>query len=123
MTGHVSEVIRQPRTYEVQDSVTRVADTNIYTIGDTISDVVTTATAAGVFTLDFKTQAQGYGSVMFTDFTMHKSDLDVVAASFALLLFTTLPALAGLGDNEAVAAFLLALRVIRRIRRALLHHV
>jgi len=101
MAGNATKIIRLPRTYEVQDSVTRPANATQYGAGDTISDVATTATAAGAFTLDFKTQAQGYGSVRFIDFTLHKSDHDVTAATFWLLLFTTLPALANFGDNDA----------------------
>jgi len=103
MAENVSDVRRFPRTYECQDSITRVADTNQYAAGDVISDHVTTPTAGAYFTLDFKTTAQGYGSVMLTDFTLHKSDHDVTSATFWLLLFTTLPTLANLDDNVQCA--------------------
>jgi hypothetical protein len=103
MAGNISEVNRFPRTYECQDSVTRPANADIYTAGDAISDNATTPTSAGYFALDFATQTQGYGSVVLTDFTLHKSDHDVTAASFWLLLFTTAPAFAGWEDNAALA--------------------
>ncbi len=103
MAANVTKVIRFPRTYEVQDTVTRPANADIYTAGDAISDNATTPTAAGYFALDFKTQAQGFGSVMLTDFTLHKSDHDVTAATIWLLLFTTAPAFAGWEDNAALA--------------------
>lgn len=94
---------RFPRTYEVQDSVTRPAgNTTQYAAGDAISDNATTATAAGYFALDFKTKGEGYGGLMLTDFTLHKSDQDQTAAAFALLLFTTAPAFAGFEDNVAL---------------------
>ena len=103
MAGNVSTVVGQPRTYEAQDSITRLANTTQYADGDILSDHATVPTAGAYFTLDFKTQAQGYGSVRLTDFTLHKSDLDETAADFDVLLFTTLPTLANLDDNAACA--------------------
>lgn len=103
MTGNVNNVSRFPRMYEVQDSITRLANATQYTAGDIISDHATVPTAGAYFTLDLKTTAQGYGSVTFTDFTLHKSDTDVTLASFAVFLFTTLPTLANLDDNAACA--------------------
>ena len=101
MAGNVSTVVGQPRTYEAQDSITRLANTTQYADGDILSDHATVPTAGAYFTLDFKTK-QG-GSVMLTDFTLHKSDLDETAADFDVLLFTTLPTLANLDDNAACA--------------------
>lgn len=101
MAGNVNNVSRFPRTYEVQDSITRLANATQYAVGDIISDHATTPTVGGYYTFDMKTTAQGYGSVTFTDFTFHKSDPDQVSAAFTLLLFTTLPTLANLDDNAA----------------------
>ena len=101
MAANTNSISIHPRTFECQDSVTRPADTTQYAVGDAISDATTTATAAGAFTLDFQTQVGG--SVVLTDFTLHKSDQDQTGAHIWLLLFTTLPALAGWDDNAAVA--------------------
>ncbi len=103
MAGNVNAVLSFPRIYEVQDSVTRPADTTQYAAGDAISDNATTATAAGTFTLDFKTRNPGYGSITLTDFTLHKSDHDVTTATFWLLLFDAMPAVAGWEDNAQLA--------------------
>lgn len=104
MAGNVSDVTRFPRTYEVQDTITRLANATQYAAGDIISNHATTPTAPGAyFNLDMKTAGSGYGSVMFTDFTLHKSDTDVVNASFAVFLFTTLPTLLNLDDNAQCA--------------------
>ena len=101
MAANTNQVQRTPRVVEAQDSVTRPADTTQYTEGDAISDNATTATAAGAFTLDLLVQAGG--SARITDITLHKSDHDVTTATFWLLLFTTLPAVAGWEDNAALA--------------------
>ena len=102
MAANANHVARFPSVWECQDSITRPNDANIYTAGDAISDNATTATAAGCFTLDFKTPAAG-GSIQLTDFTLHKSDHDVTAATFWLLLFDAMPAVAGWEDNGALA--------------------
>jgi hypothetical protein len=101
MAANTTSVGAQPRPIEMQDSVTRPADTTQYADGDAISDNATTATAAGAFTLD--TEMSLGGGVMFTDFTLHKSDHDETSADFDLLLFTTLPALTGWEDNGQLA--------------------
>ena len=103
MAANATRVPGTPRTYEAQDSITRPADTNQYAAGDVISDHTTTPTAGGYFTLSFPGYAAGYGSVMLTDFPLHKSDHDVTNASFAVLLFTTLPTLLNLDDNGQCA--------------------
>lgn len=104
MAGNASLVGPLPRTYEVQDTVTRPSgNTTQYTDGDAISDNATTPTAAGYFALDFKTLSGGYGSVLLTDFTLHKSDHDDTLAAIDVLLFTTAPAFAGWEDNAALA--------------------
>lgn len=92
---------RFPHVIEVQDSVTRPADTTAYADGDAISDNATTPTAAGYFIFTFNHKAGG--GLTFKDFTLHKSDHDTTNATFNLLLFTTLPALAGFEDNAAIA--------------------
>lgn len=90
-----------PRVAEAQASVTRPSDTTQYAAGDAISDNATTATAAGAFTLDFK---GGLGAgLTLTDFTLHKSDSDTTNATFTLLIFDALPAVAGWEDNAACA--------------------
>ena len=86
MAANTNSISIHPRTFECQDSVTRPADTTQYAVGDAISDATTTATAAGAFTLDFQTQVGG--SVLLTDFTLHKSDQDQTGADIWLLLFT-----------------------------------
>ncbi len=101
MAANTNTVSRPGRTIEVQDSVTRPNDSTQYAVGDAISDNATTATAAGAFTLDFGVEA-GSG-VAITDLTLHKSDTDLTAATFTLLLFDALPALAGWEDNGASA--------------------
>lgn len=101
MAANATTVGKLPRTYEVQDSITRPNDTTQYAAGDAISDNATTPTAAGYFSLDFDSQ-DGAG-IMLTDFTLHKSDQDQTSADIWLLLFTTLPALAGFEDNAALA--------------------
>ncbi len=103
MAGNETTINRLPKIFEVQDTVTRPANTTAYTVGDAISDNATTATAAGYFALDLKTSAQGYGSVLFTDFTMHRSSNTVANAAIDVMLFTTAPAFAGFEDNAAIA--------------------
>jgi hypothetical protein len=88
-----------PLIVEMQDTITRLAgNTTQYTLGDAISDHATAATVAGYLQLDTRARA---GGVRFLDFTMHKTDPDVTTADFALLLFTTLPALTTFEDNVA----------------------
>ena len=99
MAANTNQVQRTPRVVEAQDSVTRPADTNAYTKADAISDHATTATTAGYFTLNLLTQ--NGGSARITDVTLHKSATNVTNATFWLLLFTTVPALAGITDNGA----------------------
>lgn len=101
MAANTNTLLNRPHTYEVQDSVTRPSDTTQYAVGDALSDNATTPTAAGYFALDFKTRLGG--SVLFTDFTLHKSDADTTGADFDLLLFTAVPAFAGWEDNAAIA--------------------
>ena len=101
MAGNTSTIIRKPHVIEVQDSITRAATTTTYAAADTISDDETTPTTAGYVTFDVA-EREG-GSVQFIDFTIHKSDNDVSSATFSLLLFTTLPAVAGFKDNLACA--------------------
>jgi len=103
MAANTTIVTRFPRSYEVQDSITRLANATQYADGDILSDHATVPTAGAYFTLDFKTTNQGNGSVRLTDFTLHKSDLDETAAAFDVLLFTTLPTLANLDDNAQCA--------------------
>lgn len=102
MAENTTSIGRFPRTIEAQDSVTRPAgNTTQYAAGDAISDNATTPTAAGAFTLDLKHKVGG--SILLTDFTLHKSDQDQTTADIAVLLFTTLPAFAGWEDNVASA--------------------
>ena len=103
MAGNTTTIDRLPRVYECQDSVTRPNDSTQYAAGDAISDNATTATAAGKFILDFQTKSGGFGSVLLTDFTLHKSDHDVTTATFWLLLFDASPAVAGWEDNAQLA--------------------
>lgn len=84
-----------------QDSVVRPANETQYAAGDALSDNATTPTVAGYFTLVLA-RCIGGGGVL-TNFTLHKSDHDVTAAAFELLLFDTVPALAGFDDNAALA--------------------
>ncbi len=102
MAANTNAVVRAtPRAVMAQDSVTRPNDTTQYTEGDAISDNATTATAAGAFTLTFDTAV---GRALRTvDFVLHKSDHDVTTATFWLLIFDTLPAVAGWEDNAASA--------------------
>lgn len=101
MAATTTTTPRIPRIVEAQDSVTRpTGNTTQYAAGDAISDNATTATAAGYFALDLLATQ---GSVRITDLTLHKSDHDVTAATFWLLLFTTAPAFAGFEDNVALA--------------------
>lgn len=101
MAANITATARIPRIVEAQDSVTRPNDTTQYAAGDPISDNATTPTAAGYFTFDFAGQpGAGY---RFLDFTAHKSTNATTGADFDLLLFTTLPALAGFEDNAACA--------------------
>lgn len=101
MAENLNKRVTLPRIIECQDTVTRVSgNTTQYTAGDAISDNATTPTTAGYFTLDFAT-VKG-GSVMLTDFTLHKSDHDVTAATFWLFLFDALPVLTGFEDNVAL---------------------
>lgn len=101
MAANTNQVQRTPRVVEAQDSVTRPNDTTAYTKADAISDNATTATAAGAFTLNLLTQ--NGGSARITDVTLHKSVTNVTNATFWLLLFTSLPAVAGWEDNAASA--------------------
>lgn len=100
MAANTNLVLGFPRIVEAQDSVTRPADTTQYAAGDALSDNASTPTAAGYFTLDFAGRTGGGYTII--DFTLHKSDADTTGADFDLLLFTTLPALAGFEDNAAI---------------------
>ena len=101
MAANTSTSKTRPKLYEAQDSVTRPANATQYAIGDALSDNATTATAAGVFTIPLGLPKGE--CALFTDFTLHKSDDDVTAADFDLLLFDTIPAFAGFEDNAACA--------------------
>ena len=101
MAANRNLVAGAPRIKEAQDSVTRPNNTTAYTAGDAMSDNATTATAAGAFTLDFEGLHQG--GLTLLDFTMHKSDQDQANCDIFVLLFTTLPAVAGWEDNAASA--------------------
>jgi len=84
-----------------QDSVTRPANATQYAVGDALSDNATTPTAAGYFTLPLVRRKGGGGKIISA--TLHKSDDDVTTAAFDVLLFDTVPALAGFEDNAAIA--------------------
>jgi hypothetical protein len=101
MTANASAILATPRIVEVQDSITRPGNTTAYTAGDAMSDNATEPTAEGYF--EFDLPCRKGGGVTLIDFTLHKSAQGQTAAKFALLLFTTLPALAGFEDNAAVA--------------------
>lgn len=90
-----------PSGVTARDYITRPNDTTAYAAGDAMSDNTTTPTAAGYFTFAF---GGGTGqTTQLTDFYIHKSAQGSTNAAFALLLFTSLPALAGFEDNAALA--------------------
>jgi hypothetical protein len=84
-----------------RDYITRPNDSTQYAAGDAISDNTSTPTAAGYFTFAFGGMTAP--TVVLTDFYIHKSAQGSTNATFALLLFTARPALAGFEDNAASA--------------------
>lgn len=100
MTANASYNRDTPRIVEVQGSITRPADTTAYAAGDAISDNATTPTSGGYFS--FTLSGINGGAFTLIDFTLHKSAQGSTNATFDLLLFTTLPDLAGFEDNAAL---------------------
>lgn len=101
MAANTTTVVGTPQLIELQGTITRPNDATQYTAGDAISDNATTPTAAGYFSWNFASRMGG--SVFITDALFHKSDTDLTTCSIGMMLFTTLPALAGFEDNGAIA--------------------
>lgn len=80
---------------------TRPANTDIYTVGDAVSDNATTPTAA-TFVLTGLSTMTGSGGII-RSVSLYKSDQDLTAASFQINFFDTQPAAAGYEDNAAIA--------------------
>lgn len=102
MAAQTNATNRLGRAYEAQDSVTLPGSGGgAYTAGDAISDHATTPTVAGYFTLDFK--GRPGAAIELRDFTLHKSTNGVTNCAIDVLIFTTVPAVAGFQNDVACA--------------------
>jgi len=96
-----STIVSTPRMVMAQDSITRLANATQYGVNDALSNHETTPTVAGYFTLPVA--SRDGGGFTFTDFALYKTDQDQASAAFDVMLFDTVPAVAGFNDNAEIA--------------------